>query len=209
MVLTLADGAIAGPKSIKFVEHESKVDGIAFSPLKEGLCVFHTSDNAAAACDKHFAEAGYHDRFLRLVRVHFAFGTGRVILRAVAREHRRIADAAIAESDRLTLSAAQAEAEGNLSKRDRCRPLATRKAAEALAVKRAGWDRWLPPLAPKEDSTRKVVWQSRARARIYDIFGLVYWGIRVRTLETREQACSAVKAQGRQPTAWTGMRTKK
>jgi hypothetical protein len=38
---------------------------------------------------------------------------------------------------------------------------------------------------------------------------LVYWGIRVRMYELREQACLAVQARGGQPTAKTGMNTQK
>ena len=208
VVRTVADGAIAGPNSAKFVKHECAVDGVAFNPLKEGVCAFHSADNAFAASDRQFPEARCHDCFLRLVRTSFAFGTGRLILRAVAREFGRIAGEALTESDRFMTAATKAETEGRDATAKRCLFLAAEKRAEAHAIRRAGWDHWRRPLAPQEDGTRKVVWQSAARARIYQQYGLIYWGLRVRMYEARENACLAAIAKGSTPTARTGMNTK-
>ena len=74
---------------------------------------------------------------------------------------------------------------------------------------RYGWTKWKPPLAPLADGTRKVVWQSGCRERIYDIHALVFWGIKARMLEATEAACSAVRAEGKTPSAKCGLRTKR
>ena len=209
LALTLGDGAICGPGSINFVRWESELEGDAYNGLREGPCAFHGSDNAFAECDRHFPEAILHDRFLRQVHSCFAWGTGRLILRGVAEEFRRIAAMAKADSERIALKAAGSDAAGNHRLRDRQAQLASRRRAEANALERAGWSTWRRPLAPAADSTRKVVWQSNARSRIFTIYGLVFWGIRTRILESREQACRAARGAGREPTARTGMRTKK
>ena len=86
LVSTVADQAIAGPGSIRFVAHEAVVDNLLPDPLKEGVCAFHVVDCAGGASDKAFAEVEIQDRFLRLVRHHFNWGTGRVILRSIAEE---------------------------------------------------------------------------------------------------------------------------
>ena len=52
LALTLGDGAICGKGSIGFVQHEAEVEGDVFSILREGVCAFHGSDNAAATCDR-------------------------------------------------------------------------------------------------------------------------------------------------------------
>ena len=39
------------------------MDGAALNPLKEGVCAFHSADNAFAACDRQFPEARCHDCF--------------------------------------------------------------------------------------------------------------------------------------------------
>ena len=205
---TVADGAIAGPNSIKFVKHECIQDGVAYNPLKEGVCFFHAADNVFAGSDRKFPEARHHDCFLRLIRSSFGFGTGRLILRAVATEFTRIADEARAQSDAFEASAAKADVEGRGLVAVRCRSLAASKRAEAAAIRKAGWDTWRRPLAPQEDGTRKVVWQSAARSRIFQIYGLVYWGLRVRMYESRENACLAAQSRGQTPTAKTGLNTR-
>ena len=77
-------------------------------------------------------------------------------------------------------AAAKAETEGRAALATRCLSLAAEKRAEARAIRRAGWDHWRRPLAPQEDDTRNVVWQSVARARIYQQYGLIFWVLRVR-----------------------------
>lgn len=208
MVRTVADGAIAGPKSIKFVRQECIQDGVAYNPLKEGVCFFHAADNVFAGSDRKFPEARHHDCLLRLVRSSFAFGTGRLILRGVATEFTRIADELRKKSDEFEAGAAKAELEGRPKVAARCRSLAAGKRAEAAAIRKAGWDTWRRPLAPQEDGTRKVVWQSVARSRIFQIYGLVYWGLRVRMYESRENACLAAQSRGQTPTERTGMNTR-
>ena len=140
LVRTVADGAIAGPGSCKFVKQECIMDGVAFDPLKEGVCSFHAGDNAFAANDRKFPETRLHDRFLRLVRSMFAFGTGRLILRGVATEFSRIADIYHALSDDHEKRATKAETEGRstAATRNRCR--AAEKRAEVVAIRKAGWD---------------------------------------------------------------------
>ena len=108
----------------------------------------------------------------------------------------------------MDLEAAQADAQGDTSRRDRLLSAVSRKRAEAKAMERAGWTIWRRPLAPRVDSTRKVVWQSGARSRIYDIYGLVYWGILTRMEEVRQQARHTAVASGREPMRSTDTQTK-
>ena len=65
VVSAMADQAMAGPSSIRFVAHEAVVDNIAYDPLKEGVCTFHVSDCVGASVDKAFQEVLCQDRFLR------------------------------------------------------------------------------------------------------------------------------------------------
>ncbi len=51
------------------------------------------------------------------------------------------------------------------------------------------------------------MWQSRARMRGFDIFGLIFWGIRVRLFECQENAHRRCIARGKHPTSQTGLRT--
>ena len=176
--------------------------------LKRACVFFHAADNVFAGSDRKFPEARHHDCFLRLIRSSFGFGTGRLILRGVATEFTRIADEARAQSDGFEASAAKADVEGRGLVAVRCRSLAASKRAEAAAIRKAGWDTWRRPLAPQEDGTRKVVWQSAARSRIFQIYGLVYWGLRVRMYESRENACLAAQSRGQTPTAKTGLNTR-
>ena len=73
-------------------------------------------------------------------------------------------------------AAAKAETEARAALATRCLFLAAKKRAEARAIRRAGWDHWRRPLAPQEDGTRKVVWQSAARSYIpairFDLLGV-------------------------------------
>ena len=138
------------------MKHEAELDGDGFNVLREGVCAFHSSDNAAGACDRSFAEAMLHDKFLRLVHAGFAWGTGRFILKALAREFRRLTAVCVESSDRMVLAASQADAQADTARRDRLLLAASRKRAEAQAMERAGWTTWRRPLAPRADSTRKV-----------------------------------------------------
>ena len=80
-------------------------------------------------------------------------------------------------------------------------------AAHAANMRKAGWTEYRRPLAPKEDGTRKVVWQSQSRRRLFDIFALVYWGLRARMVEAVEQAKFTAERQGHRVTARIGERT--
>ena len=136
LALTLGDGAICGPGSIGFVKHEAALDGDRFNVLREGVCAFHAADNAAGACERSFEEAMLHDKFLRLVHAGFAWGTGRFILKALAREFHRLTAVCVESSDRMVLAASQADAQGDFARRDRLLRAASRKRAEAQAQAR-------------------------------------------------------------------------
>ena len=209
VVRTVADGAIAGRGSTQFAKQEALVDGLVFNPLKEGVCSFHAADNAFAAVDRQFPETYNHDCFLRMIKSAFGYGTGRLILKGVAKEFRRLGSLATARCDEFLAAAATADIEGRHRQAQRCFVLAAGQRAQAQAIHKAGWDTWRRPLAPQADGTRKVVWQSASRAAIYEQYGLIYWGLRVRMYETRENACLALQAQGGTPTRKTGMNLKK
>ena len=68
--------------------------------------------------------------------------------------------------------------------------------AHAAAFRRVGWTRDLAPLAPKADGTRKVAYQSVARQRFFEVFGIVYWAIKARIVETMDSARIAAIANG-------------
>ena len=82
LAMTMADGAIQGPGSTHFEEHEAVVD--RRNERHVGVCQFHRLGNAGHATDRQFPVIALFDRFLRLVRHSFGFGTGTVIMRAVA-----------------------------------------------------------------------------------------------------------------------------
>ena len=115
------------------VKHEAALDGDRFNVLREGVCAFHAADNAAGACERSFEEAMLHDKFLRLVHAGFAWGTGRFILKALAREFHRLTAVCVESSDRMVLAASQADAQGDFARRDRLLRAAMRKRAEAQA----------------------------------------------------------------------------
>ena len=79
VVATVADQDIQGPGSIRFCEKERLVDNLPPDPLSEGICKFHISDGVGGAVDRAFLETITHHRLLRLVRRHFAWGTGKLI----------------------------------------------------------------------------------------------------------------------------------
>ena len=209
LVLTVADQAMAGPNSIQYVAHEAVVDNLPFDPLQEGVCAFHISDCVGASTDKAFREVVCQDRFLRLVRHHFNWGTGRLILRGIAQAWKERADALVAEAATWSQRAAKADLESRPVAARKLRHKATHAQTEANTMVRCGWTQWKPPLAPSADGTRKVVWQSACRERLYDIYALVFWGIKARMIEAREAASGALRAQGKTPSADTGLRTKR
>ena len=62
------------------------MDGLPYSPLEEGVCKFHVADGVGTNVDKLFGETRVFDRLLRLIRRHFAWGTGNLIDRSVANQ---------------------------------------------------------------------------------------------------------------------------
>ena len=206
LVMTMADGAIQGPGSVDFEKHEAKIDDR--DPLHTGVCGFHKLDCAGGQADRQFAATSVYDRFLRLVRQHFAWGTGLLVLRATASEFSRLAEGLREEARTKSEKAAEAEAEGRTSAAARYRKSCAKSNAHAFAFEHAGWTTFRRPLAPKADGTRKVVWQTAARQRLFDIFPLIYWGIKVRMMETLGTAHEAVRKEGRRVTEDCGQRTK-
>ena len=84
LITTVADNAIQGPNSVHFSEEERRVDNLEDDMLAEAICKFHIADCVGGGVDKQFIETILYDRLLRLVRRHFAFGTGSLILRGMA-----------------------------------------------------------------------------------------------------------------------------
>ena len=52
------------------------------------------------------------------------------------------------------------------------------------------------------------MWQSAARRRLFDIFPLIYWGLRIRICETMENARIAAERSGRVPSLHVGEKSK-
>ena len=96
---------------------------------------------------------------------------------------------------------ARAEANGQPLAVTRMRIEAAKYRAEAKAIARAGWNTWRKPLAPRADGTRKAVYQNEARASFFKTFGLTYWGLLARMVQSLESARVAREAQGAEITA--------
>ena len=177
-------------------------------PESVGVCAFHVVDKVGEFVDSLFAEAAAYDDLLRSLRGFFAYGGGRLISRAFAQKFCNLAE--YFDEQGRNARERQRDAEGKRQ------PLAAsnhsqaaeKHIAEARALRKAGWCRWKVPLAPKKDGTRKVVWQTTARARLFETFGVMYWSIRGKQVECLENAHHKVRAQGKQPTVRTGARTK-
>ena len=172
--MTMADGAIQGPGSVGFEEEEAKVDKRHGLPV--GGCQFHRLDRAGYHADRQFPITLVYDRFLRLIRRAFGFGTGVLLLRATAKEFDRLAGLLAADAATYGTQAAEAEAAGRPLAAEKYKVAKAKAAAHAMAFHRAGWTEFRRPLAPRADGTRKVVWQSAARRRLFDMFALIYWG---------------------------------
>ena len=61
LAMTMADGAIQGPGSTYFEEHEAVVD--RRNERHVGVCQFHRLDNAGHATDRQFPVTALFDRF--------------------------------------------------------------------------------------------------------------------------------------------------
>ena len=208
LVTTVGDQAIQGPGSTQFTKHECAVDCVDQSPLSEAICKFHIVDGVGNATDKAFAETDLFDKMLRLVRRNFGWGIGKLILRAVAAKFECIAKDFDEKACSLHHKADDAEFANQLILAKHLRQHAFRAAAEAKALRRAGWATWRQPTAPKADGTRKVVWQTRSRDTFFKIYGFIFWGIQARMHQSLENVREARTKQGQVVTAKTGMRTK-
>ena len=205
LITTVADNAIQGPNSTRFSCEEHKVDRLEDDILSEGVCKFHLADSVGSMVDKLYVETVLYDRLLRLVRRHFAFGTGDLILRSVAKKFSQIASIFDERHDRALELAADAEGKGQPLAAVRFRQRASKHKQEAGALHQAGWTKWQRPRAPKADGTRKVVWQGRARSQFFQIYGLVYWGVLARMQQSLERARASASGE---ITARTGMQTR-
>ena len=176
LISTVADNAVQGPGSVHFTDHERRVDNLEPDILSEAVCQFHAADTVGGSVDKLFFETLLYDRMLRLVRRHFAWGTGDLILRAVANKFSSLAEMHNARSEQLRHSAADAEAKGQPLAAERLAKRAQKSSSEATALRMAGWTQWFRPRAPKADGTRKVVWQSKTR-EFFSKFTVWYTGV--------------------------------
>ena len=208
LITSIADNAIQGPNSVHFSREERRVDNIEADVLAEAICKFHLADSGGSSADKLFFETLLYDRLVRLVRRHFAWGTGDLILRSVAEKFSTLAKYFQQQQDDRLLQAAEAETQGQPLAAQRLRFSANKCGQEAQALHRAGWTQWFRPRAPKADGTRKVVWQTKSRESFFQIYGLVYWGILARMQQTLERARITAREQGSTVTKNTGMRTR-
>ncbi len=110
LAMTMADGAIQGLGSTQFEEEEAKVD--MRLPRHVGVCQFHRLDNAGGSTDKQFPQTELFDSFLRLVRKSFAFGTGVLILRAVAGKFEALATELEQNARELASAATRSDVDG-------------------------------------------------------------------------------------------------
>ena len=181
-------------------------------PLREtavGVCAFHVADCIGVHVDKEYEQVDMFDKLLRLLRVEFHMGTGRLILKAVAEKNEHFARGHEQRAQDYDEKAANRDATGRTSAARSFRELADKERAEAAALRRAGWCKWAVPLAPRVSTTRKVVYQTGARKRFFQIFGLLAWGLCVRQFEHLQNAHLDAVDQGRQPQLKTGMHTRR
>ena len=208
LAVTVADQAIQGEGSVRFTQKECTMENLPVKPLAEGVCKFHITDGVGSNVDKLYGETFVFDRLLRLVRRHFAFGTGHLIFRSIAQKFEQFAEEFRKQETRCLEAVARNEANGRPLAAARMRQEAAKKGAEAAAISRAGWNKWRKPLAPRADGTRKAVYQNKARATFFDNFGLTYWGLQARVQQSLESARVARVTQGKEITAKTGLNTK-
>ena len=112
LVVTVADQAIQGEGSVRFTQKESSMDSLPFKPLAEGVCKFHVSDGVGTNVDKLYGETFVFDRLLRLIRRHFAWGTGHLIYRSIAQKFDEFVVNFRSQETRCLEAAADAEANG-------------------------------------------------------------------------------------------------
>ena len=78
-----------------------------------------------------------------------------------------------AKATELSIAAGPCQHEGRRKQAAMQNLESARAAAHAASLHRCGWTTYRRPLAPNVDGTRKVVWQSHARRRVFDIFALL------------------------------------
>ena len=172
LATTTADGAIQGPGSVNLGGCEATIDGRWRLPI--GECGFHILDSGCGRADRQFPATTVYDRFLRLVRQHFAWGTGLTVSRATASEFARLANGSEEGAQaKLTAPIAAAE-EGREGAAARYTRAYHKLHAHAVAFKHAGWTTIRRPLAPKADGAREVAWQTSARKRLLDMCSLAH-----------------------------------
>ena len=98
----------------------------------------------------------------------------------------------LADEAKLLEAVAKAEANDQPLAAERMRQAASKAAGEAAAIRRARWDTWQKPLAPKADGTRKAVYQNRVRALFFDIYGIVFWGLQGRMQQSQSPRATFV-----------------
>ena len=208
LAVTVGDQAINGDGSCRFTGKECTMEKRPFGPLEEGVCKFHITDGVGNNVDKLYSETVVFDRLLRLVKKSFAFGTGHLIYRAIARKFQQFVDDFLAKETSCLQAVATHEANDRPVAAERVRKQAAKYRAEADAISRAGWNKWRKPLAPRADGTRKAVYQNKARATCFDNFGLTFWGLQARIQQSLEGARVARANLGLESTPKTGLNTK-
>ena len=207
MAVTLGDQAIQGPTSTKFSQKEAQIHQARLNKIAVGICAFHVADGIGVFVDKHYDQVDMFDRLLRILRQYFARGTGRLILRAVAAKNEEFALAHEQRALLFSARAAERDAVGQAPAAERWTKAAAKELAEARALRHAGWCQWRVPLAPRTTSTRKVVYQTKARKRFFEIYALLAWGLQVKRLELLQNAHMDAVKQGRTPTNKLGINT--
>ena len=199
VAMTMTDGAIQGKSSVDFEKAEALADNRLQNPMRGGVCVFHRTGGVGGHTDKAFPATMIYDRFLRVIRHHFAWGGGKIIWGSLATEFGRLADMLVKRAnDRIPLTSA-AETAHRPATVERYKLGMNKDLAHAAAFRRVGWTRDLAPLAPQADGARKVAYQSAARQRFFEVFGIVYWAIKARIVETMDNARIAAVANGACP----------
>ena len=148
---TVVGQAIQGEGSVRFTQKECTMGNLPVRPLVEGVCKFHITDGVGSNVDKLYGGTFVFDRLLRLVRRHFAWGTGHLIVRSIAQKFEQFAEDFRKQETRCLEAVARNEANGRPLAAARMRQEAAKKGAEAAAISRAGWNKWRKPLAPRAD----------------------------------------------------------
>ena len=88
------------------------MENLPVKPLAEGVCKFHITDGVGSNVDKLYGETSIFDRLLRLIRHHFAYGTGNLIYRSIAHTFEQFAEEFRKQETRCLEAVARNEANG-------------------------------------------------------------------------------------------------